>query len=337
MSINVRAVDNISSGQYKLLATLLLVVVALTLTAAPVSAEEPSISGDTAVEAVPGETVTAEYTVRNEGSASANALIEFENLSSNTSVDSVSGDIANDLLGSSPPGVITTSIASGNSATISVVYAVNDTASLGTTDSIQVRSSMQVGGATNTDSMTTQLSTPTAGVNVSSVKNKSVQNGSSFSLTYTIANEIPSSESTSVLLEAPSSTRPQTVSVESVNGDVSQDLTGSTPPGVITSPLAYNDSTTITVTYMVAETVPLNTTFDVGVSASTSSGTYSDGATTTLTITKDPLANRFGGSDGDIGNLDVLKAVDAANKGTKIGGDSVDNLDVLQLVQRANA
>lgn len=326
-----------SNSKYRLIATLLIVAVALVLTAAPVSASDPSISGDVAVEATPGETVTANYTVDNNGTASANALIEFTKLSANTSVNSVSGDVSNSLLGSSPPGVITTSIAPGSSATIAVVYAVDNATPSGTTDSIQVRSSMQVGGSTNTDSMTTQLSTPTPSLNVTSTKNKSIQNGSSLSIAYTTVNEIPSSGTVGVLLEAPTSTRPQNISVESVEGDVSQNLTQSTPPGAITSPIAYKDSAKITITYNIPENVPLNTTFNIGVTATTSSGgNYKDTTNTTVKVIKDPLVDRFGGSDSSIGNLDVLRAVNAANKGTKIGGDTVGNLDVLQLVQRAN-
>jgi PKD repeat protein len=45
-----------------------------------------------------------------------------------------------------------------------------------------------------------------------------------------------------------------------------------------------------------------------------------------------PLVARFGGGDDEIGNLDVLQAVNAANAGTDIGGEPVGNLDVLQLV-----
>jgi hypothetical protein len=58
--------------------------------------------------------------------------------------------------------------------------------------------------------------------------------------------------------------------------------------------------------------------------------------TTTLSITEqDPIVARFGGNDGEIGNLDVLRAVNAANSGREIGGEPVSNLDVLQLVNRA--
>lgn len=63
-------------------------------------------------------------------------------------------------------------------------------------------------------------------------------------------------------------------------------------------------------------------------------------ATVTLTVDEnntteqDPLVARFGGSDNEIGNLDVLEAVNAANSGEPIGGEPVTNLDVLQLVNR---
>jgi hypothetical protein len=52
--------------------------------------------------------------------------------------------------------------------------------------------------------------------------------------------------------------------------------------------------------------------------------------------TREPLVARFGGEDGQVGNLDVLQAVNAANSGGTIGGEPVSNLDVLQLVNRVN-
>jgi hypothetical protein len=45
---------------------------------------------------------------------------------------------------------------------------------------------------------------------------------------------------------------------------------------------------------------------------------------------------RFTGGNNEIGNIDVLAAVQAANDGTLIGGQSVGNLDVLGVVQYAN-
>jgi hypothetical protein len=72
---------------------------------------------------------------------------------------------------------------------------------------------------------------------------------------------------------------------------------------------------------------------------SVSADGFSD-ATVTLTVDEsnsteqDPLVARFGGSDNEIGNLDVLEAVNAANSGESIGGQPVTNLDVLQLVNR---
>jgi hypothetical protein len=49
-----------------------------------------------------------------------------------------------------------------------------------------------------------------------------------------------------------------------------------------------------------------------------------------------PIVSRFGGEDGNLGNLDVLRAVNAANDGREIGGDPVTNLDVLRLVNRVD-
>jgi hypothetical protein len=73
-----------------------------------------------------------------------------------------------------------------------------------------------------------------------------------------------------------------------------------------------------------------------------------DRVTTEIKIqsnTSDPVSSnpvpsnlqRFTGTDDTIGNLDVLAAVQAANKGTQIGGQPVDNLDVLNVVQYANS
>jgi hypothetical protein len=70
--------------------------------------------------------------------------------------------------------------------------------------------------------------------------------------------------------------------------------------------------------------------YDVSVSAENYTG-----ATETLTVTEqDQLTARFGGEDNEIGNLDVLEAVNAANNGSEIGGEPVSNLDILQLVNR---
>ncbi|WP_256407075.1 carboxypeptidase-like regulatory domain-containing protein (plasmid) [Haloplanus ruber] len=72
---------------------------------------------------------------------------------------------------------------------------------------------------------------------------------------------------------------------------------------------------------------------------SVSASGFSD-ATVTLrvdennTTEQDPLVARFGGPDNEIGNLDVLEAVNAANNGEPIGGEPVTNLDILQLVNR---
>lgn len=333
----VQTVKKISQAKFRIGAAVLVIGIAMALAVAPVSANGPSISGDTAVEAVPGSTATASYTVTNQGANTANVLVEFTGLSSSTTIDDVSGDISNELLGSSPPGVITTEVAPGESATVTVVYSVSQSASSGTTDSIQVSSTISASGQTLTDSTTTKVTTPTPSLNITTVSSKSVQNGSSFSLTYTVGNEIPSSSTVTALVEAPDSDRPQTISVGSISGDVSQNLVNSNPPGAITSSIAYNESAQITVTYDIVENVPVGTTTSIGVTANTSTGNYNDTASTSITVTKDPLANRFGGSDGEVGNLDILSAVQAANKGSQIGGKPVGNLDVLQLVQRANS
>jgi hypothetical protein len=51
---------------------------------------------------------------------------------------------------------------------------------------------------------------------------------------------------------------------------------------------------------------------------------------TNLSVTEQQtLVSRFGGDDGKVDNLDVLRAVNAANSGNEIGGKPVRNLDIL--------
>jgi hypothetical protein len=69
-------------------------------------------------------------------------------------------------------------------------------------------------------------------------------------------------------------------------------------------------------------------------------------ATATITVTNTTDAgdssvpeelDRFDqGNDDEIGNLDVLRAVNAANNNQEIGGEPVSNLDILQVVNQAN-
>jgi hypothetical protein len=155
-------------------------------------------------------------------------------------------------------------------------------------------------------------------------------------ITYTITN--PTDSSTSVLVEYPN--LPANLTLQSVNGDIAQELLGSTPPGAITINIAADGNATLTATVRVAADAPAGETLPVTAEATVSASGSPQTNTTTTTvevIAEDPLVTRFGGGDGQIDNLDILSAVNAANSGSSIGGDPVSNLDVLQLVNRANA
>jgi hypothetical protein len=74
-------------------------------------------------------------------------------------------------------------------------------------------------------------------------------------------------------------------------------------------------------------------------------GVFSANDSATATITVEAADDggvpqnlqRFANENGEIGNLEVLNAVNAANAGNEIGGEPVDNLDVLQLVNYVTA
>jgi hypothetical protein len=160
--------------------------------------------------------------------------------------------------------------------------------------------------------------------------------GDNVTAEYTVTN--PTDGPTSVLVEYPNF--PSNLTLESVTGDVSQNLLGSSPSGVVTTQLAPGDSATVTATFGVAADAPTGTSVTVTAEATVSAdGTVRTNTTTTaVAVTeRDPLVARFGGGDSRIDNLDILTAVNAANSGGTVGGQSVSNLDVLSLVNRANA
>jgi hypothetical protein len=154
-------------------------------------------------------------------------------------------------------------------------------------------------------------------------------------ITYTITN--PANSDTTVLVEFPN--LPANLSLQSVSGDVGQNLTGSTPPGLITSQLLAGSSTTVTATIAVANGTPTGQALTVTAEGTIQAGgtTRTNTTTTDLNITtQDPIVTRFGGEDGEVDNLDLLSAVNAANRGEQVGGEPVTNLDILQLVNRVN-
>jgi hypothetical protein len=154
----------------------------------------------------------------------------------------------------------------------------------------------------------------------------SVTAGGETTLTYTVSN--PTGSARSFRLEFPS--LPATVSVESVSGNVSADHLDATPPGA---------SVTLRATVVVDASAAAGER-ELAARATGSSGAsvLRNTTTTTLDVSAvDPLAARFGGPDNRVGNLDVLQAVNAANAGDEVGGEPVDNLDVLQLVDYVTA
>ncbi len=95
----------------------------------------------------------------------------------------------------------------------------------------------------------------------------------------------------------------------------------------------------MTVTFAVSDDAASETyTVDTQATIETTDGTAS--ATTSVNISvseESSLVVRFGGSDNKLGNLDVLRAVNAANTGQEIGGKPVTNLDVLQIVNHVTS
>lgn len=84
-----------------------------------------------------------------------------------------------------------------------------------------------------------------------------------------------------------------------------------------------------------------NTTLVAAVHSSTSPSANNivvqDSASITVQQTDVPQnLQRFAGEDGEISNLEVLNAVNAANSGGTVGGEPVGNLDILELVNYVN-
>jgi hypothetical protein len=157
-----------------------------------------------------------------------------------------------------------------------------------------------------------------------------VSPGGETTLTYTLTN--PATGAQNLLLEFTS--LPAGVSVASVDGDVSQTLLRSSPPGLVTTELAPGESATVSATVTAGPTAPAGErTVTATATVRDTTSTHTNTTTATLTVTDtDPLVERFGGSDGRIGNVDILGAVNAATTGREVGGEPVTNVDVLSLV-----
>jgi hypothetical protein len=96
-----------------------------------------------------------------------------------------------------------------------------------------------------------------------------------------------------------------------------------------------SDELTPTIAFDIAADASAEATFSITGSLLNETGEATDTVETTVGgAEQDPLVARFGGDDDEIGNFDVLKAVNAENSGGEIGGKPVSNLDILQLVNR---
>jgi serine protease len=158
--------------------------------------------------------------------------------------------------------------------------------------------------------------------------------GTSVTITYTLRNG--DSQPKSIRIEYPD--LPNNVSLRAVEGDVAENLTEATPPGLITNTVVEGENATVEVTFTLSDDAAA-TIYPVTAKATiqTTDGTASTSTTTNISVSEQAtLSTRFGGNDGEIGNLDVLRAVNAANSGREIGGIPVTNLDILRLINRLN-
>jgi PKD repeat protein len=159
--------------------------------------------------------------------------------------------------------------------------------------------------------------------------------GTAVRLSYTVTN--PTDEAESILVEYPD--LPANTSLIDVLGDINQDLSDANPPAIITDPVPAGENATVSIVLLTAENAAAGT---YPVTAEAIIKTGSDDVTNATTTTKisirqqNSLVTRFSGSDETIGNLDVLRAVNAANTGRSIEGEPVTNLDVLRLVNHVN-
>jgi hypothetical protein len=122
--------------------------------------------------------------------------------------------------------------------------------------------------------------------------------------------------------------------LQTIDGEIAQDLSESEPPSVITESVPVGGEATIDATFEVAENAnPGEYTIQAKAVLQTESEVQNTTTRTNLSVTEQQtLVSRFGGNDGKVSNLDVLRAVNAANSGNEIGGKPVSNLDVLRLV-----
>jgi hypothetical protein len=279
----------------------------------------------------PGETVAVTYDVTNTGSGESAALVEFTDVPSNVSLDDVSGDVSQDLLSSSPPGVITSSLAAGDTTTVTATYRVgpNPPEEL----SVTARARFSTGDQTVSGSDTSTISVQRRSVVSAQTERASIEAGSTGAVTVQVNNT--AGQTNAALVEF--TDLPANVSVAGASGDVGQDLLGSTPPGIVTGQIPAGGSTTVTVELAADASAPVGAAGAFTVTGTVQgSETRSTSTDVSVTVTAN-ITQRFGGGDNKVDNVDVLSAVNAANSGQEVGGEPVGNLDILQLVNKVQS
>lgn len=290
--------------------------------------EEIIVATESSVTGTPGETITFTVTITNTGESASAGLVEFTEIPEGAELTDVSGDVSQNLSGSSPPGVITSELAPNESTSVSATYALNQTAVSGTTT---VKATF-TGETTISGTTAIDINVEQPDVITPSNEELTITPGNSETVELQINNT--ATVESSILFEF--TNLPENVTVAGVSGNISQDLLASSPPGVITTAVSPGDATRTEVQLRLSEnaTGTENVTVQATIEDGSSDGTTVSGSTTIQITAGTSLEKRFGGNDGKVDNVDVLQATNAANRGEEVGGEPVTNLDVLQLVNR---
>lgn len=108
--------------------------------------------------AAPGSNISVTYTVNNTGDAISSYTIDVAERSSNVTVTGVSGDIQAKKIDAEPPSASTDAIDPGMTATVTVTYALADSATGAETIGVEAREPLS--GDTDTANSTTTIETP---------------------------------------------------------------------------------------------------------------------------------------------------------------------------------
>ncbi|MFD1635364.1 hypothetical protein ACFSBJ_16720, partial [Haloplanus ruber] len=198
--------------------------------------EEIIVANESTVTGTPGGTVTFTVTVTNTGENASAGLVEFTDIPDSAELTDVSGDVSQNLSGSSPPAVITSQLAPNESTSVSATYTLNQTA---TSDTTTVKATftggdMPISGTTSVDINVEQpdvIATPNEELTITPGNSGTVELQINNTATF----------ESSVLLEF--TNLPENVTIADVSGNISQDLLGSSPPGVITTSVSPGDAT----------------------------------------------------------------------------------------------